>query len=150
MVSSLQDSTGYHHAISKLDLWELPQPRHTDRITADIERNFYSRCPSNKRPAFMHRLPSDSPLSDSEPELGKTESPSAVSEKQGDEPGNVKPSKTEQTAKKYDESLFKALHHTFFKRIWASAILLVISGKRNFTFWIVLFFCNIGIRNRHT
>ena len=78
----------------------------------------------------MHHLPSDTPLSESEPELSKTESPSAISEEKGDKPGNVEPtsSKTEQTTKKYDESLFKALHHTFFKRIWGSAILLVISG----------------------
>ena len=63
----------YHHDILKLDLWELPKPRHTDTITADLERNFYSRCPSNKRLAYMHRLLSDTPLGNSEPELGKTE-----------------------------------------------------------------------------
>ena len=139
----------HYHAILKLDLWELPRPRHTDTITADVERNFYSRCPSNKRPAFMNRLPSDTPLSDSKPELGKTESLTAISEEKGDKPGNVEPSKTEQTTKKYDESLFKALHHTFFKRIWASAFLLVISGKRKSTFRNVLVFCNVSLPNRH-
>ena len=58
------------------------------------------------------RLPSDTqaPLSDSE--LSKTKS---ISEEKDDKFGNVEPNKTEQTAKKYDESLFKALHHTFFK-----------------------------------
>ena len=111
--------------LKKIDLWELPQPRLTNTITADVERNFYSRCPSNKRPAFIHLLSSDVPLSDSE--LGKTES---ISEGKGDKPGDVEPSKTEETTKKYDESLFKALHHTFFKRIWVSGFLLVISGKR--------------------
>ena len=109
----------------KLDLWELPQPRLTNMIAADVERNFYSRCPSNKRPAFIHLLFSDTPLSDSE--LGKTE---FISEEKGDKPGNVEPSKTEETTKKYDESLFKALHRTFFKQIWVSGFLLVVSGKR--------------------
>ena len=120
----------YHHAILKLDLWELPQTRHTDTITADVERNFYSRCPPNKRPAHMHRLASDTSHSDSDPEPRKTESQSPVSEEKDDKPGNVETSETEETAKKYDESLFKALHSTFFKRIWVSAVLLVISGKR--------------------
>ena len=77
----------------------------------------------------MHRLFSDTPLSDSK--LGKTEPfrSSAVGEEIGDKPGNVEPTKTTQTTK-YDESLFKALYYTFYKRIWGSAILLVISGKR--------------------
>jgi ATP-binding cassette subfamily C (CFTR/MRP) protein 1 len=127
----------YRHVMLKLDLWELPQRRHTDTITAEVERNFYSRCPSNKRPAFTHRLPSDTSLSDSE--LSKSESISAVSEEKGDGPGNVEPS-TEQTTKKYDESLFKALHNTFIKRIWGSAILLVISGERKYAFRNVLVF----------
>ena len=124
----------YHHAILRLDLWELPQTRHTDTITADVERNFYSRCPPNKRPAHMHRLASDTSHSDSDPEPRKTESQSPVSEEKDDKPGNVESSETEETAKKYDESLFKALHRTFFKRIWVSAVLLVISGKRKSTF----------------
>ena len=135
----------HYQAILKLDLWELPQPRHTNTITSDVERNFYSRCPSNKRPAFMHRLHSDTPLSGSE--LGKTES---KSEEKVDKPGNIEPSNnTEQTGKKYDESLFKALHHTFFKRIWASAVLLVISGERKSSFRNVLVLCNISLRDRH-
>ena len=119
------------------DLWELPQTRHTNTITADVERNLYSRCPSNKRPAFMHHLRSDT-LSDSD--LGKAESLisrlSGFGEGKGDKSGNVEPEKTA----KYDESLFKALHHTFFERIWVSALLLVISGKRKSTFRSVLVF----------
>ena len=115
----------------QLDLWELPQPRHTDTITANVERNFYSRCSPDKRPAFMRAFPSDTPLSDSN--IDKTESINVVSE--GEKPGNVKPSEpkkttgTEKSGAKHDESLFKALHHTFFKRIWFSAVLLVVSGK---------------------
>ena len=130
-----------------LDLWELPRPRHTDTITADVERNFYSRCPSNKRPASMHHLPSDTPLSDSE--LSKAESLSTFTEEKADKPEDVEPSsKTEQTTKKYDESLFKALHRTFIKRIWFSAILLVVSGERKYTFF-QLVFGNISLRDRH-
>ena len=99
----------------------------------------------------MHRLFSDTPLSDSK--LGKTEPfrSSADGEEIGDKPGNVEPSKTTQTTKKYDESLFKALYRTFYKRIWGSAILLVISGKRKSEsiFWNELVFCNISLPNRH-
>jgi hypothetical protein len=76
-------------------------------------------------------LRSDTPLSDSE--LDKTEPLSAISDEKGDDkPGDGEPSNLE-TTKKYDESLFKALHRTFFKRIWVSAFLLVISGKRKST-----------------
>ena len=115
----------------QLDLWELPQPRHTDTITANVERNFYSRCSPDKRPAFMRPLPSDMPLSDLN--IDKTESINVLSEEE--KPGNVKPSKpkkttgTEKSGEKHDESLFKALHHTFFKRIWFSAVLSVASSK---------------------
>ena len=137
--------------IQFLDLWELPQPRLTNSITANLERNFYSRCPSNKRPAFIHPLPLDTPLSDSDP--GKTESVNAFTDEKGEKPGNAKPSNPEQSTmksrEKYDESLFKALHHTFFKRIWGSAILLVISGNQTSTFQNIIMFCNINVRDRH-
>ena len=140
----------YHRAILKSDLWELPQTRHTDTITANVERNFYSRCPPNKRPAHIHRLASDTSHSDLEPEPRKTESLNPVSEGKDDKPGNVESSKTEETAKKYDESLFKALHRTFFKRIWVSAVLLVISGKRKiYIFGMYWFFSNVNLHIRH-
>lgn len=78
----------------------------------------------------MRPLPSDAPLGDSE--LGKIESAKVVKEDR-EKTTNVELSKPEQATnkqeEKYDESLFKALHHTFFKRIWASAFLLVVSGK---------------------
>ena len=68
----------------------------------------------------MHRFSSDTPLSNSESELGETEQPpNAISKEKSDSP-----CKMEQTAKKYDESLLKALHHAFFKQIWFAAILL--------------------------
>jgi len=37
------------------DLWELPQPQLTSSITDEIEQNFYSRCPPEKRPRFMNK-----------------------------------------------------------------------------------------------
>jgi ATP-binding cassette, subfamily C (CFTR/MRP), member 1 len=78
----------------------------------------------------MRPLPSDAPLGDSE--LGKIKSAEVVKEDR-EKTTNVEFSKPEQATNKQeekcDESLFKALHHTFFKRIWASAFLLVVSGK---------------------
>ena len=35
------------------DFWELPQPQLTSSITDKIEKNFYLRCPPEKRPWFM-------------------------------------------------------------------------------------------------
>ena len=116
--------------IMQLDLWELPQPRHTDMITANIERNFYSRCPSDKRPNFMRRLPPDTLLSESEP--NKTASSGNAVSKGREKPGNVESNKLEEPtkkAKRHDESLFKALHHTFLNRILVSGFLLLMSGK---------------------
>ena len=37
------------------DLWELPQPQLTASITDETEKNFYSRCPPEKRPQFMNK-----------------------------------------------------------------------------------------------
>ena len=36
------------------DLWELPQSHLTSSITDKTEKNFYSRCPPDKRPRFMN------------------------------------------------------------------------------------------------
>ena len=36
------------------DLWELPQSHLTSSITDKTEKNFYSRCPPDKRPQFMN------------------------------------------------------------------------------------------------
>ena len=35
------------------DLWELPQSQLTSTLTDNIEKNFYSRCPPEKRPRFI-------------------------------------------------------------------------------------------------
>ena len=37
------------------DFWELPEPQLTSTLTDIIEKNFYSRCPPEKRPRFMTR-----------------------------------------------------------------------------------------------
>ena len=37
------------------DFWELPEPQLTSTLTDNIEKNFYSRCPPEKRPRFMTR-----------------------------------------------------------------------------------------------
>jgi hypothetical protein len=39
------------------DLWQLPQSELTASITDKVETNFYSRCPPEKRPAFMKETP---------------------------------------------------------------------------------------------
>ena len=37
------------------DLWELPEPQLTSAIADETEKNFYSRCPPEKRPRFMNK-----------------------------------------------------------------------------------------------
>uniref|UniRef100_A0A8H8CI96 Multidrug resistance-associated ABC transporter n=1 Tax=Psilocybe cubensis TaxID=181762 RepID=A0A8H8CI96_PSICU len=75
-----------------------------------MEQNFYSRCPSEKRPRHMRDLVDSSIESEKE----DTADPA----KNSSQPGN---------SPVYDESVFKALHQTFFRRIWWSGLLLLAS-----------------------
>ncbi|CAA7257506.1 unnamed protein product [Cyclocybe aegerita] len=104
---------GYSRPLMSDDFWELPEHRHTAAITNEVEANFYARCPPEKRPLFMRDSKSEEGgKAFSEPEKGK------------DIEGT--PATTGQQPI-YDESLFKALHKTFFRRIWSSAFLLLAS-----------------------
>ncbi|KAH9476173.1 ABC-type transporter cicA [Psilocybe cubensis] len=92
------------------NLWELPDSRLTATLTDAMEQNFYSRCPSEKRPRHMRDLVDSSIESEKE----DTADPA----KNSSQPGN---------SPVYDESVFKALHQTFFRRIWWSGLLLLAS-----------------------
>lgn len=95
------------------DLWELPDSRHTATLTDALEQSFFARCPSEKRPRYMRDAvdPSD--------ESEKEEKPT---------PGVVADPTPQDDAPVYDESVFKAVHQTFFRRIWWSGLLLLASG----------------------
>ncbi|TFY55007.1 hypothetical protein EVJ58_g8525 [Rhodofomes roseus] len=52
---------GFSRPLEKEDLWELPAERLTDPLTDELERNFYKRCPPEKRPRSRRKTPADQP-----------------------------------------------------------------------------------------
>ncbi|KAF9042985.1 multidrug resistance-associated ABC transporter [Panaeolus papilionaceus] len=112
---------GYTRPLEKEDFWELPEAKLTDSITRNVEQNFYTRCPPEKRPRYMRQDNDDTPVispTSSLDEKGKdkdepTEATSDASKNQ----------KGKKTKSPYDESLFKAIHRTFFTRIWIAGVL---------------------------
>jgi hypothetical protein len=109
------------HVLSLTDLWELDDSRRSDVIAPRLERNFYSRCPPEKRPRFIREQEVSTPTDEEtqeklEPDGGET--PPEVVEK-GAEAG---------TKKVYDESLVFALEKTFRYHFWLGGILQLIGG----------------------
>ena len=105
-----------------IDFWQLPNQRLTSSLTADLEKNFYARCPPEKRPIFIHEG-SAKETDDQSTTSGSKESHSAEDKEKGD-------TKVESNSKppKYDASLVKAIHTTFFWRWWAAGALKFCSG----------------------
>ncbi|KAG5647496.1 hypothetical protein DXG03_009433 [Asterophora parasitica] len=103
---------GFTRPLQENDLWQLPDDRLTAKITDDVERKYYARCPPEKRPkAFRENQPTTAPLSEKALERNAGRRQANVPEKQP----------------VYDESIFKALHTSFFKRIWIAGILHLIA-----------------------
>jgi len=117
-------------AESTIDFWELPKARLTSSIADSVESNFYKRCPPEKRPRHLREL------------VLETQRKSDIEEKRDEEKGEEKGEETwtgesnntavpEKTGKKpkHDESLFKALHRTFFTQIWISGVFKLVAGE---------------------
>jgi len=104
------------------DLWELDESRRSDAIASRLERNFYSRCPPEKRPRYLKEQEAFTPTEEVtgeklEPGLSKSETP------QEDLENN-----SEARRKVYDESLVFALEKTFRYHFWLGGILQLIGG----------------------
>lgn len=139
-------TVGFSRPLQKEDLWQLPPDRLTGNLSDEVERAFYDRCAPEQRPAFLRER--------SPPEHGEVvkDSASSTTEAPGDEKqafaekrdakleGNVAPEAPSHTGnnqdtapgpvnkKKYDGSLLKALHKTFFWRWWSAGILTLIAN----------------------
>ncbi|KAG6847019.1 hypothetical protein H0H93_010593, partial [Arthromyces matolae] len=95
-------------------LWTLPPEGLAGSITDNVEKAFYSRCPPDKRPkGFSPTIPS----------------PSNNEKEMNTDPEGSKATKLPT----YDSSLFKALNSAFFKKTWASGLLLLVSNTLNTT-----------------
>ncbi|KAJ7472999.1 ABC transporter type 1, transmembrane domain-containing protein [Mycena galericulata] len=91
-------------------------------------QNFYPRCPREQRPAYFHGK--------SEGEVNtETASDGFLDEKKGDA-SESKDKSTEtprrfwqrKPKKQFDSSLFRAVHNTFFWRIWTGGLFKLLSG----------------------
>ncbi|KAH9476201.1 ABC-type transporter cicA [Psilocybe cubensis] len=144
---------GYSRPLEKEDFWELPKARLTATITDDVERNFYARCPPEKRPRHI-RARETTPGEKSVEEHGgltppadiltavstqTTVPPDAELDKElAAKPSVIPPtrsfvkpwtwfSRKKEAKPEFDESLFKAIHTTFFVRIWVGGALKLFS-----------------------
>ncbi|KAF8235236.1 multidrug resistance-associated ABC transporter [Tricholoma matsutake] len=101
-------SVGFSRPLQKDDLWELPYARLTGTITDAVEANFFSRCEPDKRPRHLRD------------KLGDLSASANFS------PSWFRRTKTPGTPK-YDASLAKTLHNTFFFQIWTAGSLKLFS-----------------------
>ena len=122
------------------DLWELPIGHQTASLSDAIEHNFYSRCSPDTRPVAFRNVDSDSPSSTPRPST--TVEDDEEPEKGGADPEKVTPDdepkpeikqasrsgKKQKSNPKYDSSLVKAIHVTFFWQIWGAGLLKLLSG----------------------
>jgi ATP-binding cassette, subfamily C (CFTR/MRP), member 1 len=127
------------HPLYIQDLWELPPRILTENLTDNLEANFYRRCPPETRPAFIRTKYNDNIRSNRHLSAEKHLPKHAVDEKISSSiPLNPrKPSwfhrqsqvpDTEFKNIKFDSSLLKALHSTFWLQIWTAGILKLLAG----------------------
>ena len=141
-----------------LDLWQLPADWLTDPLTDELDREFYRRCPPEKRPGSWRKSPVD--LQERPPSVVSASSATAEDEKRtsnvntnvdgkqpihdkGDIdleetagsapfPDDSKRSTEEKAPKesqpKYDESLIKALNQCYFWLWWIAGILTLLGS----------------------
>ncbi|TFK67200.1 multidrug resistance-associated ABC transporter [Pluteus cervinus] len=107
---------GYSRPLEKDDLWTLPKEYLTSTITDNLEMNFYSRCPPEKRPHQFEHVISKKEKKEKEKQSSSTPDETSLEEKEEQKV-------PKQPKKKYDSSLPKALHATFFGPIWYSGLL---------------------------
>lgn len=123
----------------RVDLWHLPDKHLTDRLTHQVEKNFYARCRPEDRP----RIPSvtdenatdvNGPATEVITDVNmekkaevKDDTEKAIDPASGPEPI----ANDDASAKQYDSSLIKALHTTFFWRWWAGGALNLFSGSKH-------------------
>ncbi|KAG8867962.1 hypothetical protein FRC20_004408, partial [Serendipita sp. 405] len=126
---------GFSRPLEIDDLWELNERRKSSVLGPRLERNFYSRCPPEKRPRVFREQYEEGfteQITVDEKQLGK-EKParedsivdSAADPEKGN-PTTEKPDEESEEAKKrkkqFDESLIYALEKTFRRRFWMGGI----------------------------
>ncbi|TFK49961.1 multidrug resistance-associated ABC transporter [Heliocybe sulcata] len=136
---------GYSRPLEKEDFWCLPDTKSTANLSREVERNFYDRCPPEKRPSFLHNCDVDTSKSvdtqqvaESDPE--KPDSEAKVDNEDARVGNNEAVPDTKKTnteskkgETKYDESLLLALNKTFFYIWWSGGVLKLGADALNIT-----------------
>jgi hypothetical protein len=118
------------------DLWQLPDQKRTNTLATRVEANFYARVPPAERPAYLRDFGStvaaadvDGSVTDKghdvdekDPERG-LDTPDPKKDHARKPPFQRRPTGTTPMHKgepKYDKSLLRALHASFWPRFWAT------------------------------
>jgi ATP-binding cassette, subfamily C (CFTR/MRP), member 1 len=143
--SPFMHGTCHAHSFEDVDLWQLPEAKHSGNLASRVEANFYARVPPGERPVLYRQasgIPSDDEKAgERDPNLSTEDIPAVPSTLNDDtKPGKpslfarrgtgISPSKrygNDKGAPYYDRSLAKALHATFWQRWWACGIARLIS-----------------------
>ncbi|KAI0929440.1 hypothetical protein AcV7_005292 [Taiwanofungus camphoratus] len=154
---------GFSRPLQKEDLWQLPTERLTGALSDVVERNFYERCPPEQRPPHLRssigsdtgrhssRSSTSSRTAENDKDVVDEKDAAGADEKITPEPelvqetfsnpstnkgkgkGKARLASEPAKDKKYDASLLKAIHKTFFFRWWAAGILTLAANTLNTT-----------------
>ncbi|KDQ53927.1 hypothetical protein JAAARDRAFT_38897 [Jaapia argillacea MUCL 33604] len=133
-------SVGFSRPLEKEDLWDLPPRLVTHNLTEKLQTNFYDRCPPEKRPSFLRHGHEGSQAETLSPRGSEEDGVDSEKGPHSEEPespveSKVTPKETRSKGRgkkgegkpKYDSSLLKALHTTFFWPWWAAGFCRLIS-----------------------
>ncbi|KAF7321107.1 Multidrug resistance-associated ABC transporter protein [Mycena chlorophos] len=123
---------GFTRPLEADDLWELPPDLLTGATADALEAQFYPRCPPDQRPAAFRQKteePRKSGESDGDSTVEDAEKQVPTEEKAAPAAAPTKPRRFWQRKAKplYDSSLVRAVHRTFFTRIWIGGVLKVLA-----------------------
>ncbi|KAI0701717.1 multidrug resistance-associated ABC transporter [Earliella scabrosa] len=121
-------SVGFSRPLEKDDLWSLPSKRLTAKLSTDVEKAFYARCPSQERPTFLYETDIDGGDVARQASEAKEE---AHVDPQKPEGADATKEKDASPAK--EPSLAGALHDVFWRQFWVAGVLNLISDTLNTT-----------------
>ena len=107
----------------RTDFWRLPEAEQSSRVADRIETNYYLRTAPEKRPRHLQDLDSAAPTSARPATDSSDYSEKADSLEKGHAAASEPAATPAVKAKKYDESMFKALHNTFAREMWFAGVL---------------------------
>lgn len=105
------------------DLWSLPSKRLTAKLSTDVEKAFYARCPSQERPKFLYETDIDG--GDVARQASEATEEAHVDPQK---PEGADATKEKDASPAKEPSLAGALHDVFWRQFWVAGVLNLISG----------------------